>query len=131
LMDQLDGFADYLSVAEKDRMNFHNPPQRTPELFERFLPYALALGVEQAWSEQFADVLAEAGRGEAGRRSGYHPRWYHGDGFDGDFGRFASDLGSGFTGAIAAAATAPGSSSGSGGGGSSGGGGGGGGGGGW
>jgi len=131
MMDQIEGFADYLSVAEKDRMNFHNPPERTPELFERFLPYALALGVEQAWSEQFSDVLAQAGQ-QQGRRNGhYSPRWYVGRSFDGDFGSFASSLGSGFSGAIAAAATAPGSSSGSGGGGSSGGGGGGGGGGGW
>ncbi len=57
-MDQIEGFADYLSAAEKDRMNFLNPPERTPELFEKYLPYALALGVEQAWSEQFSSVLA-------------------------------------------------------------------------
>jgi Predicted membrane protein (DUF2207) C-terminal domain/Predicted membrane protein (DUF2207) N-terminal domain len=131
MMDQIEGFADYLSVAEKDRMNFHNPPERTPELFERFLPYALALGVEQAWSEQFSDVLVQAGQAQGGRNGHYSPRWYSGRGFDGDFGSFASNLGGGFSGAIAAAATAPGSSSGSGGGGSSGGGGGGGGGGGW
>ena len=131
MMDQIAGFADYLSVAEKDRMNFHNPPERTPELFERFLPYALALGVEQAWSEQFSDVLARAGQAEGNRSGHYSPRWYSGRSFDGNFGNFASDLGSGFSGAIAAASTAPGSSSGSGGGGSSGGGGGGGGGGGW
>jgi hypothetical protein len=123
MMDQLDGFTDYLSVAEKDRMNFHNPPERTPELFERFLPYALALGVEQAWSEQFSDVLARAGQAEGNRSGHYSPRWYSGRSFDGNFGSFASDLGSGFSGAIAAASTAPGSSSGSGGGGSSGGGG--------
>ena len=131
MMDQIAGFADYLSVAEKDRMNFHNPPERTPELFERYLPYALALGVEQAWSEQFSDVLAHAGQAQGGRNGHYSPRWYSGRSFDGDFGSFASNLGGGFSGAIAAAATAPGSSSGSGGGGSSGGGGGGGGGGGW
>jgi hypothetical protein len=127
MMDQIEGFADYLSVAEKDRMNFHNPPERTPELFERFLPYALALGVEQAWSEQFSDVLARAGQAQGNRSGHYSPRWYSGRSFDGNFGNFASDLGSGFSGAIAAASTAPGSSSGSGGGGSSGGGGGGGG----
>jgi hypothetical protein len=131
MMDQIEGFADYLSVAEKDRMNFHNPPERTPELFERFLPYALALGVEQAWSEQFSDVLAHAGQAQGRPNGRYRPRWYSGRGFDGDFGSFASNLGSGFSGAISAASTAPGSSSGSGGGGSSGGGGGGGGGGGW
>ncbi len=33
LMDQVEGFRLYLSVAEKDRMNFLNPPERTPELF--------------------------------------------------------------------------------------------------
>ncbi len=131
VMDQIDGFADYLSVAEKDRMNLLNPPERTPELFERFLPYALALGVEQAWSEQFADVLAQAGAEAGGHGGRYRPHWYHGRSFDGDFGGFASSFGSSFAGAVSSASTAPGSSSGSGGGGSSGGGGGGGGGGGW
>ncbi len=130
IMDQIAGFADYLSVAEKDRMNLLNPPERTPELFERFLPYALALGVEQNWSEQFADVLADAGVGTS--RSGHHysPRWYSGRGGQGGIGDLSSSLG-GLSGAVASASTAPGSSSGSGGGGSSGGGGGGGGGGGW
>jgi len=140
MMDQIAGFADYLSVAEKDRMNFHNPPERTPELFERFLPYALALGVEQAWSEQFADVLAVAGEAPQGSGgSHYRPTWYSGRSWHGGIGGigglsgFGSSLGS-LSGAISSASTAPGSSSGiggGGGGGSSGGGGGGGGGGGW
>ncbi len=61
------------------------------------------------------NVIAE---GQSINRSGhYSPRWYSGRGFDGNFGTFASDLGSGFSGAIAAASTAPGLSSGSGGGG--------------
>jgi uncharacterized membrane protein len=132
VMDEIDGFAEYLSVAEKDRMNLLNPPERTPELFERFLPYALALGVEQAWGEQFSDVLAAASVAETRSHSSYRPHWYSGSTFNaGNFGNFASSLGSGFSGAISSASTAPGSSSGSGGGGSSGGGGGGGGGGGW
>ncbi|MEI8313624.1 MAG: DUF2207 domain-containing protein, partial [Verrucomicrobiota bacterium] len=53
LRDQILGFKKYLSVAEADRLGLENPPERTPQLFEKFLPYALALGVEQAWSEQF------------------------------------------------------------------------------
>ncbi len=130
VLDQLAGFRDYLSVAEKDRMNFHNPPERTPELFEKYLPYALALGVEHEWSEQFAGVLARAGTPDGTGRGGYRPSWYSGRSFDGDFSGLASSLGGGFAGAVTAASTAPGSSSGSGGG-SSGGGGGGGGGGGW
>ncbi|MDX1484490.1 MAG: DUF2207 domain-containing protein [Alphaproteobacteria bacterium] len=132
MMDQLEGFADYLSVAEKDRMNLLNPPERTPELFERFLPYALALDVEQAWAEQFAGVLARARTPDGTERRHYSPGWYSGRGFGTrGFGDLASALGSGFAGAVSSASTAPGSSSGSGGGGSSGGGGGGGGGGGW
>jgi hypothetical protein len=131
MMDQIEGFAEYLSVAEKDRMNLLNPPERTPELFEKFLPYALALGVEQAWSEQFSEVLARAGQSSDSGGHGYSPRWYHGrHGFTG--GRdLTSALGGAFAGSVAAASTSPGSSSGSGGGGSVGGGGGGGGGGGW
>ena len=131
-MDRIEGFGHYLSVAEKDRMNFHNPPERTPELFERFLPYALALGVEQAWSEQFASVLGRAAASPAGSDRHYSPRWYSGNRFHGGrISDFASSLGGSFSGAIASSSTAPGASSGSGGGGFSGGGGGGGGGSGW
>jgi hypothetical protein len=128
MMDQIEGFADYLSVAEQDRMNLLNPPDRTPELFEKFLPYALALGVEHAWSEQFAGVLAQAGTPDGTGWRGYQPRWYSGTNFgEGGVGNLASSLGGGFAGAVSSASTSPGS----GGGGFSGGGGGGGGGGGW
>jgi uncharacterized membrane protein len=105
-----------------------NPPEKTPELFERYLPYAFALDVEQAWSEQFSGILQSV----ADPHGEYSPAWYsgattHGLGAAG----FVSGLGSSLSGAISSSSTAPGSSSGSGGGGSSGGGGGGGGGGGW
>ena len=128
VMDQIEGFKIYLSVAEKDRLEMLHPPEKTPELFEKYLPYALALDVENEWSEQFAEVLARAQ--EEGRP--YAPVWYHGRSWDGfSPSRFSNTLGSSFAGAIAAASTAPGSASGSGGGGFSGGGGGGGGGSGW
>ncbi len=128
LLDRTDGFRMFLSVAEKDRLKFANPPERTPELFERYLPYALALDVEQPWAEQFSAVLARAG--EAG--GAYRPGWYSGPSWSGFGGSaFVSSLGGTLSSAIASSSTAPGSSSGSGGGGSSGGGGGGGGGGGW
>jgi uncharacterized membrane protein YgcG len=127
LMDKIEGFKLYLSVAERERLNMLNPPEKTPELFEKYLPYALALDVENEWTEQFATVLAASAVG--GR---YHPGWYSGNSWRTDGIRgVTSSLGSSFTGAISSSSTAPGSSSGSGGGGSSGGGGGGGGGGGW
>jgi uncharacterized membrane protein len=128
VMDQIEGFKIYLSVAEKERLEMLHPPAKTPELFEKYLPYALALDVENEWSEQFAEVLARAQ--EEGRP--YTPVWYHGRSWDSfSPSRFSNSLGSSFAGAIASAATPPGSSSGSGGGGFSGGGGGGGGGSGW
>ncbi len=127
IMDQIEGFKLYLSVAEKERLDLLNPPEKTPELFEKYLPYALALDVENQWSEQFAGVLAQAG--EDGR--GYTPGWYTGSYHDVGSTRFVSGLGGAFAGAIAASSSPPGSSSGSGGGGFSGGGGGGGGGSGW
>ncbi len=131
MLDRFAGFADFLSVAEKDRMNFFNPPERTPELFERFLPYAIALDVENAWAEQFSNSFANAQEAPS-QGPAYRPSWYRGQHFNPtNLAGFSSSLGQGFTSAISSAATAPGSSSGSSGGGSSGGGGGGGGGGGW
>jgi len=126
VMDRIEGFRMYLSVAEKDRLDRLNPPEKTPALFEKYLPYALALDVENQWSEQFADELGGAAEAP------YSPRWYHGGSWTGGgLAGLADGLGGAFVGAIAASSTAPGSSSGTGGGGSSGGGGGGGGGGGW
>ena len=128
VLDEMLGFRDYLEVAEKDEMNLRNPPEKTPELFEAYLPFALALGVEQDWAEKFADVL-EAIREPDGR--GYQPAWYSGSW---DSSRISSNIGSvssGLGSAISSSVTPPGSSSGGGGGGFSGGGGGGGGGGGW
>jgi uncharacterized membrane protein len=121
-LDEIEGFRVFLEAAEKDRLNFLNPPDRTPELFEKFLPYALALGVEQRWGEQFTDVLAAASA------EGRSPGWYSGTTSRGfSAASLASSLGDSLSSAVASSS----GSSGSGGGGSSGGGGGGGGGGGW
>ncbi|MEO1203570.1 MAG: DUF2207 domain-containing protein [Pseudomonadota bacterium] len=128
LLDEMLGFKDYLEVAEKDELNLRNPPDKTPELFESYLPYALALGVEQEWSEKFERVLAAVRRPDGGA---YQPRWYDGSWNSNRLGRTARSLSSGLTSSVASSVSPPGSSSGSGGGGSSGGGGGGGGGGGW
>jgi uncharacterized membrane protein YgcG len=128
LLDQLAGFREFLDVAEREEMNFRNPPEKTPELFERYLPYALALGVEQQWMERFAGLfLRLEATGEQ-----YQPGWYHGQNWQlHDFGSFSHSIGDSLGSAVASSSAAPGSSSGMGGGGSSGGGGGGGGGGGW
>ena len=144
LRTHVEGFKLFLSVTEKDRLAFykplkqeaaHNeteriieePPELTFEVFEKYLPYALALGVEHEWAEKFSEKLAAA----AAAGEPYAPMWYVGPNWEAfHTGSFAADFSSSFTNAISSASAAPGSSSGFGGG-SSGGGGGGGGGGGW
>jgi uncharacterized membrane protein YgcG len=130
-LDQIDGFKMFLDTAEKDRLEMLHPPQITPEVFEKFLPYAIALDCENQWSKKFEAQAAAAGL-DPNQGYGYQPYWYSGSNFAnlGAAG-FVSSLGSSLGSAAASASTAPGSSSGSGGGGFSGGGGGGGGGGGW
>jgi uncharacterized membrane protein YgcG len=121
------GFRMYLEVAEGEELKrvAAPPPPMTRELYESYLPAALALDVEQKWSERFARVLDIQSRD-------YQPSWYSGPAFNAArLGAFTSGLSSSLTNAISSSSTAPGSKSGSGGGGSSGGGGGGGGGGGW
>jgi len=134
LMDRVEGFRMFLKAVDGDRMNRMSvPPDKTPELFERFLPYALALDVEHAWAEQFSQVLATAAGASSQSNPSYSPSWYSGSAISAfSASDFTSSFSSSFSSAVASASSpAPSSSSGSGGGGSSGGGGGGGGGGGW
>ncbi len=130
LLDKVEGFKMFLTAVDSDRLRRFEGPARTPELFEKYLPYALALDCEQQWADQFTAVLAQAA--QAGQTSGYSPAWYRGTNWNAfNPGGFASSFGSSFSSAVSSSSTPPGSSSGSSGGGSSGGGGGGGGGGGW
>ncbi|WP_316821583.1 DUF2207 domain-containing protein [Pedobacter gandavensis] len=130
VISKIKGFKMYLETAEEHRLNLLNPPEHTPELFEKFLPYALALDVENAWGAKFEALLNQAD---------YCPDWYDGDrfyypqitkGFIVPFSSAVSDS-KPDTGSSSGSSGSSSWSSGSSGGGSSGGGGGGGGGGGW
>lgn len=134
MMDGIDGLRQYMTLAEKDRMNLQGAPEMSPRHFETLLPYAVALGVEKPWTETFDRWLLAASAGAAAAAA-YQPSWYHGDSFGP--GSFGDRIG-GFAGSMADTMTSslppPPKSSSSGfssGGGFSGGGGGGGGGGGW
>lgn len=74
VMDGVAGLRLYLELAEKDRLALADAPTMSPAHYETLLPYAVALGVEKAWSEHFESALAGArtidGQGE------YHPPWY-------------------------------------------------------
>lgn len=128
LVDQADGFKLYLDVAEGDELKMRGAPNKTTDLFEMYLPYALALDVEQRWAERFAGIFTDLEK--QGRP--YTPVWYTGPHWHyTNLGDFTDTIGNSLSSTISSSSTAPGSSSGSGGGGFSGGGGGGGGGGGW
>jgi uncharacterized membrane protein len=126
LLDEIEGFKLYLSVAERDELKQMPGPGQPPVLdakrYEALLPFAVALDVEDAWTDKFTAAVGAAAAAQAASNM----RWYSGRGFT-SMGDFTSSIGSGLSSTISSASTPPGSSSGSGGGGFSGGGGGGGG----
>lgn len=63
LLRQVKGFEEFLTRVESDR---YRRKITGPEMFERCLPYAMALGVAAQWSQAFRDLYREP------------PDWYHG-----------------------------------------------------
>ncbi len=130
VMDEIEGFKMYLTVAEAERMKSVENPRQAIKMFETYLPYAIALDVEQEWAENISKLLkiSEGGKMAAG----YSPAWYQGKSYPlFDPNVVAAKMGSDLTSSVLTTAAPPSSRSGSGGGGFSGGGSGGGGGGGW
>ena len=64
------GFEDFLAHVEADRFN---RMIKTPEMFEKFLPFAMALGVEKNWSNAFQNIYTQP------------PSWYQGGGYGPQF----------------------------------------------
>lgn len=58
LMADIEGFAMYIGTADAHRLETLNQPERTPAEFERVMPYAVALGLERAWSARFTGIAA-------------------------------------------------------------------------
>ena len=95
------GFEDFLVHVESDRFN---RTIKTPEMFEKFLPFAMALGVEKNWSRAFQGIMTQP------------PQWYRGSSYGPNFYpmMFTNDLGSMSSRAGSVLASAPRSSGGSG-----------------
>lgn len=74
VMDGIDGLRLYLELAEKDRMALADVPNMSPAHYETLLPYAVALGVEKAWSNHFETALAKAHTTDT--QWDYNPPWY-------------------------------------------------------
>jgi uncharacterized membrane protein YgcG len=99
-LEQLKGFGEFLERVEKDRFE---RVVKTPEMFERFLPFAMALQVEDRWARAFQGIYVQP------------PTWYVGN-YHGTFdvGRFSSSLGDLSTRAGSTMSSTPRSSGGSG-----------------
>ena len=127
---QLEGFRLYMDKAEKLQLNAvevgsDGPPPMTIERYEKFLPYAIALGVEKPWTRHFEKLIPE-------QAASYNPGWTNMSARSFGSTRGMTDsMVSGMSSGVSSAMPQSSSSSGGGGGGFSGGGGGGGGGGGW
>jgi uncharacterized protein (TIGR04222 family) len=117
-LEKVLGFGEFLERVDKERFE---RVVKTPEMFERFLPYAMALGVDKQWARAFKDIYLQP------------PTWYVGGNLHAfNAASFSSSLADMSSSAGSAMTSSPRSSGGSGfSGGSSGGGGGGGGGGGF
>ena len=100
-LDGILGFEDFLRRVEGDRLE---RVVKTPEMFERFLPYAMALGVEKQWAAAFDGIYKQAPSWYTGSTPAamFHPR------------AFTSDLGRMSAAAAAVMVSAPRSSGGSG-----------------
>jgi uncharacterized membrane protein YgcG len=64
------GFEDFLAHVESDRFN---RMIKTPEMFEKFLPFAMALGVEKNWSKAFQNIYTQP---PSWYQGGYGPSFY-------------------------------------------------------
>ena len=95
------GLEDFLVHVESDRFN---RMIKTPEMFEKLLPFAMALGVEKNWSKAFQGILKEP------------PQWYRGTAYGPNFYpmMFVNDLGYMSSRASSVMSSAPRSSGGSG-----------------
>ena len=59
VMDQIEGFKEYLEIAEGGRVEMSNPAQAS-QVFCDYLPYAYALGVQSKWIKLFKQKISDA-----------------------------------------------------------------------
>lgn len=134
IQDHTIGLKRFLTATEKARyasdINMETPGSL--KMYEKYLPYAIAIDVEPIWTERFKTEIDKALIEDPQNTKTF--QWYTGP-HSFNYNSIGSSVGASLTSSISTAATPPGSSSGfggsGGGGGGSGGGGGGGGGGGW
>jgi hypothetical protein len=91
----IEGFKMFLEVTDKFRLEQAAPPGVTPELFEKYFAYAIALNIERKWADKLSQHLETASQ----PIQTYQPVWYSRP-TPCDVNQFTSDLGTGFCSAI-------------------------------
>jgi len=87
--EQIEGFKLYLKTAEKYRMQFYEKTN----YFEKFLPYAIALGVADIWAKKFENIYKK------------QPEWYEGNFTTFSVYSFTGNLNSQFSSSVKSAFT--------------------------
>ncbi|MFI4970283.1 MAG: DUF2207 domain-containing protein, partial [Lysobacterales bacterium] len=103
LLDRIAGLRLYLGVAERDELAAQKAPPMTTDEFQRFLPYALALGVERTWADRFAAAVGPAAAAAAANSVG----WYQGNRSVTNLASFTDSLGSSLSSTISSSSSAP------------------------
>jgi Predicted membrane protein (DUF2207) len=55
--DQIAGFRQFLQKVDQDQLNRLNPAANGPQDLDRFLPYAIALEVKEAWGDHLSQTF--------------------------------------------------------------------------
>jgi hypothetical protein len=55
--DQIAGFRQFLVKVDQDKLNRLSPEGDAPQDLDRFLPYAIALEVKEAWGDQLSQTF--------------------------------------------------------------------------
>ena len=71
------GLSEYIGRAEVERMEFHDAPEKSPKLFEKLLPYAIALNLTSIWTKQFEGLLQQPPQWYVGARPGFSPALFY------------------------------------------------------
>jgi uncharacterized membrane protein len=60
VLEQLAGFREFLVRVEQDRLERMNTPEEKARMMNRFLPYAIAMGVKEGWGDTMAAAFSNA-----------------------------------------------------------------------
>jgi uncharacterized membrane protein YgcG len=99
LVEKIQGLQLFLRTVETDRLAQMVSVKESPAVYEKFLPYAIALDAEREWTSKFAPLFNHL-KQEYGII--YHPMWFYGPRFSGDVfdTNFSSGFSSGFSSAM-------------------------------